>query len=238
MEIWKTIKKAVRKKVGLDMDYRVEVDCAGKEFLGTEYGGWCICPEKIAPGGVLYSLGVGEDISFDLAMIERYKVSVFAFDPTPRSIGWVKGQALPENFRFYDFGITSYDGAAMFYPHPNPKHVSHTVLTRRKQGGSGIEVQFRRLKTVMDMLGHNRIDILKMDIEGAEYEVLDDLLSSGIEIGQLLVEFHHEKRFREAGILRTKKCIAELQKRGFRIFYVSKSQEEFSFIKGPATDDR
>ncbi|MDP2157749.1 MAG: FkbM family methyltransferase [Nitrospirota bacterium] len=230
MGILKKIKKAIRRKVGLELEYKVNVDCPGKVFLGTDYGGWCICPEKITSASVLYSLGVGEDISFDSAMIEKYALQVFAFDPTPRSIAWVKGQDLPENFCFNDFGIASCNGTAMFYPHPNPKHVSHTVLTRRKCGGQGIEVQFRKLKTAMDMLGHTKIDILKMDIEGSEYEVIDDLLTSGIEVGQPLVEFHHEK-FKNIGVSHTKKSIEKLRKSGYRIFYTSPRQREFSFMR-------
>ncbi|GIS18490.1 MAG: hypothetical protein CM15mP120_04060 [Pseudomonadota bacterium] len=43
-------------------------------------------------------------------------------------------------------------------------------------------------------LGHDHLDVLKMDIEGAEYAVLDDMLQSNILPDQLLVEFHHGKR--------------------------------------------
>jgi hypothetical protein len=42
---------------------------------------------------------------------------------------------------------------------------------------------------------------MKMDIEGAEYEVLDGLLSSPIKPTQLLVEFHH--RFPGIGLEKT-----------------------------------
>jgi len=37
-----------------------------------------------------------------------------------------------------------------------------------------------------------------MDIEGAEYEVIDDLIASGIRPKQILVEFHH--RFKNVGV--------------------------------------
>ena len=58
----------------------------------------------------------------------------------------------------------------------------------------------RRVATLMRDLGHERLDVLKMDIEGAEYEVVADVLASGIDIGQLLIEFHH--RFSNVGIER------------------------------------
>ena len=37
----------------------------------------------------------------------------------------------------------------------------------------------------------SRIDILKMDIEGAEYDVIDDIINSPVPIAQVLIEFHH-----------------------------------------------
>ena len=44
----------------------------------------------------IYSFGVGEDVSFDLCLldyIDKYKLGsgkVYAFDPTPKSINWAK----------------------------------------------------------------------------------------------------------------------------------------------------
>jgi hypothetical protein len=40
--------------------------------------------------------------------------------------------------------------------------------------------------------GHNHIDLLKIDIEGSEYEVLEDLLRRRLPVNQVLVEFHHD----------------------------------------------
>jgi len=79
----------------------------------------------------------------------------------------------------------------------------------------------------MKMLGNTAIDVLKMDIEGAEYEVLWDLLGCGIRPRQILVEFHH--RWPELGIERTRRAVRELNQAGYLIFNVSASGEEYSF---------
>jgi hypothetical protein len=42
----------------------------------------------------------------------------------------------------------------------------------------------------MDELGHRHLDLLKLDIEGAEYEVLESLEAEGIVSRILCVEFH------------------------------------------------
>jgi hypothetical protein len=80
----------------------------------------------------------------------------------------------------------------------------------------------------MEKNKHKYIDILKMDIEGAEYDVIDDLLRSEIEIHQLLIEFHH--RFPSLGIKKTRQAVEKLRNAGFALFNVSQIGEEFSFI--------
>ncbi len=118
---------------------RPDVECPTL-YLGSDYGGWCINPERISASSVVYSFGVGEDLSFDLALIERFGVSVHAFDPTPRSRQWVEAQSLPPQLEYHPFGIADSSGTAMFYPPANPEHVSHSLLNRPRTAARSIEV--------------------------------------------------------------------------------------------------
>src|SRR5438309_12554 len=94
-------------------------------------------------------------------------------------------------------------------PPENPEHISHTILNRPSTEEFAITVPVRKLSTIMGELGHNSIDILKMDIEGAEYAVIDNIKQSGIRPKQLLVEFHH--RFPNVGVKKTKNAIGKLK---------------------------
>lgn len=195
-------------------------------FLGSEYGGWSVYSERLNAQSIIYSFGVGEDISFDLELIHQHKCPVHAFDPTPRSIAWVKSQAFPAHFRLREYGIAAYDGTAQFFAPEDPAHVSCTMLPRP---GETLSVAVKRLSTIMNELGHERIDLLKMDIEGAEYAVLKDILGQELHITQILVEFHH--RWEGIGFNKTRRLIRLLKQHGYRLFAVSKRLEEFSFIK-------
>ena len=68
-----------------------------------------------------------------------------------------------------------------------------------------------------------------MDIEGAEYEVLDGLLDSPVKPQQLLVEFHH--RFVPDGLQRTYDVIDRLRAAGYRIIAISEIGREVSFLR-------
>lgn len=197
----------IRREVRLDL-----------ERHGGDYGGWNVWPTPLDAASVVYSLGVGEDVSFDLSLIERFGVTVHAFDPTPRSAAWVARQRLPDRFRFHPVGVYDRDGTVELFPPSDPAHVSCSVVPAAA-GGPPIEVPVRRLSTLLAELGHPRIDLLKIDIEGAEYAVLRDLLASGVAVGQLLVELHH--RFPTIGLARSRAAIAELRRAGFRVFDVT-----------------
>jgi FkbM family methyltransferase len=212
---------------GRDVYYPVQFGCR-KEHHGTLLEGYFLAPERIRPESIVYSLGVGDDISFDLSIIRKYGVHVHAFDPTPQAIQWIGSQKLPDEFHFYDFGVSDYDGHAQLNPHENPRDVSHTILEKPETAHNGVNVKVHSLGTIMNMLGHKRIDILKMDIEGAEYGVIQELVSSDIEVKQILLEFHH--RFRNVGTIKTREAIDALNKRGFRIFDLSPNEGVYSFI--------
>lgn len=192
------------------------------------YGAWHIILSGLNKDSIVYSFGVGEDASFDINLIERFSLDVYAFDPTPKSVSWVEKQKFPDNFKMHCFGIAGIDGNVPFNPPENSDHVSHTILDRPTTEKSAVVVPVKRLSTIMDELGHERIDILKMDIEGAEYEVVNDIANSSIRPKQILIEFHH--RFPNVGANRTVEAIEKVRSIGYELFSISETNEEYSFI--------
>jgi hypothetical protein len=84
--ISRTIARLRERAAGLSRTVQARVPCHG---LGTEYGRHTVCTDRLGPDSIVYSFGLGEDISFDLELIERTGATVYGFDPTPRSIAWV-----------------------------------------------------------------------------------------------------------------------------------------------------
>lgn len=220
-------KHVVHVLLGNDVWRRKQLRCETVR-LGSENAQWCIAAGTLDKSSVVYSFGIGEDISFDLDLIERYGVEVHGFDPTPRSMQWLRSRKLPEKFHFHEVGIAACDATLEFRPPLNPSHVSYT-LVNRESSGAPVQVPVRRLSSIMKMLRHDSIDILKMDIEGAEYDVISDIVVNRTPVRQLLVEFHH--RWAEIGSRRTKEAIRQLNHAGYRIFDISATGAEYSFIR-------
>ncbi len=197
--------------------------------LGRGDGEWCICPSSIDSSSVVYSFGVGYDISFDLAIIQRFGVQVHAFDPTPLSRRWINTQSTPTAFTYHPWGLAAYDGIADF---SLPRHhgVSFTMSSNvdSKQQAKG---EVFRFETIRQKLGHEKIDIVKLDIEGAEYDVIDDLLKDGDKINQILIEFHHRLVKPHQGLERTRQAIKMIEDANFSLFYVSPRGLEYCFLR-------
>lgn len=222
-----TGRRLARRVLGRSPGFRAQ--CAvPHQRIGTSYGGWTVATGPLSRDSVVYSFGVGEDISFDLGMIARFGVTVHAFDPTPRSIAWLRAQSVPDQFRFYDFGIAAYDGTARFFPPHDDAHVSFSTLGSAASIQTAVDAPVRRLSSIMRELDHCRVDILKLDIEGSEYDVLEDLVRSEIPVTQLLVEFHHF--FKNIPVSRTRAAIRMLNAAGFELFNISNTEREFSLL--------
>lgn len=225
--LWRAFRSTLRQLIGTDLPHRIQVQCE-RITLGQSGCDWCVCPNRIHPGDIVYSFGIGHDISFDTALIERFNVPIHAFDPTPRAIAWARTQTLPPKFQLHEWGLAHFDGELEFHPPTNPKHVSYSAVHQKLPWQTPFKGKVYRLRTILRMLGHSRIDILKMDVEGLEYDIIDDILMSDIPIGQFLIEFHHGRT--PHSLARTRRTIEKLNSKNFRVFNISQSGQEYSFL--------
>ena len=159
-------------------------------------GGWNVCHDrKYRPEApcIVYSFGINNDWSFDESISKVYGCDVFAFDP---SIG--KGtHKHSEKVWFYNVGIAGED----------------YVNSRNWD--------LRTLSSIVKMLNHTgkKIDILKMDVEKAEWQSLSNMLDSGVlkNVRQLYLEFHNGMFVNRLMILK------RLFDNNFRIFWTHRN---------------
>ncbi|WNZ47627.1 FkbM family methyltransferase [Leptolyngbya boryana CZ1] len=199
--------------------------------IGTSYGGWVIPKSLFNASSVCYCAGCGEDISFDLGLIEQIGCKVYGFDPTPRAIQYVKETTEGNSkYRFFDIGLWDKADVLKFYVPKNPEHVSHSLLNIQKTE-SFIEVKVKRLSDIMQENGHHKLDLLKLDIEGAEYKVIDSILEDKLEVNVLCVEYDEcfnplDRDYKQ----RVKRSVSKLLNAGYKLVY-AQGNGNYTFLR-------
>ena len=150
-----------------------------------------------------------------MALIDTFGCEVFAFDPTPKAVQFVHENARNvRRYHFNDVGLWSENRRMRFYEPRNPNHVSHSIVNL--QGTSRFfEAQCRRLSSLMADLNHDKLDLLKLDIEGAEYEVLESILEDQVKTRILCVEFDQP-----TSILKVGRTLRKLTRTGYTLVSV------------------
>lgn len=226
----RTVKRLERCLRGRDIWISRDLNCPYR-IVGSEYGGWGINLQCLKSTSIIYSAGIGTDTSFDQALIRSLGAKVFAFDPTEHSCRWLSKQSLSEKFYHSAVGLADFDGHAVFELPPS----GHVSFQYRSQSDTadGVKLPVKRLSTIMGELDHDYIDLLKMDVEGAEYGIIADMLASQLNVRQLLVEFHYEYGNKEE-LTRLRNTLKELRDGGFRVFWLSNTGREMGLIQSNA----
>lgn len=199
-----------------------------KRWYGSSYGGFFIEPTLLNNKSIVYSFGIGKDISFDTKIINKYACKVYGFDPTPKSIEYIKSIKTSPLFHFSPYGISLKTGTEKFYLPANSKGVSASmVVSEAVNKENYLEVNMKSFNDICKHFKHRHIDLLKIDIEGSEYEIIPNILNTDITITQLLVEFH-DRFFQDE--IKSKKIIEFCKNKGFEVFASSLNYEEISFI--------
>lgn len=156
--------------------------------IGTDYGGWTVPTELLNKDSICYCVGVGIDASFDFALADRFKCRVFSFDPTPKAIAYMESEQYDcERLKFVPIGVWDKDTQLRFYSPANPQETSHSVFDLHGTG-KYFTAECQKLSTIMKELGHDHIDLLKLDIEGAWRTVIQNIVDERIAISILCVE--------------------------------------------------
>ncbi len=227
---WRRLKRSVSRR------FREQLLPRGYRRLGTRYGGWWVNARLLSNSPLLIDCGLGEDISFPLAFLQTFGGNVVGVEPNPRSLNYCRDR-VPGAMSVLPKAFWSEAGQKLEFHLPRPQQelpkgadgVSGSLDgSHEYAGGRRLEVETTSLAEILSQQARGECDVLKLDIEGAEYEVLNRLCSSGEirKAGQVLVEFHH-KVTRHA-LADTQRAVAQMQRSGFRLVHTEDRNYIFS----------
>lgn len=174
---------------------------------------------RIAEGDTILDFGLGNDADFSQAMIARFGVTSLGFDPTARHAAGLASvaKATSDRLRPHQLALGATRGHLTFYE--SQDNISGSVLADhpnvRKDRVVSYDVEVITLADAIARCSPAVPRLAKMDIEGAEYDVLEGADDTTLRsIDQWVIEFHH-------GVIpgvtyaRTDACVKRFKRLGF-----------------------
>lgn len=187
---------------------------------------WNIFP-NLSADSLVISGGAGYDISFELELIKHFRCRVILLDPSVPGITAVHAlPRLPDQLTFLEYGLAAKSGKQMlFEPEDQPDKRSWKI----SGDGKGSEYEFLSIPDILKRFNESKIDLLKIDIEGFEYEVLDQILRDKTDIRQICVEFHQGSGFSNRTAWDRWRFIFRLMRAGYRLIHVR--NRDYTFLR-------
>ncbi len=214
-----------------------QIKVVGGNPNANNYGSWPVCTNLLPDSPLVYSFGIGGDVSFDVSMVKDYGAkSVFCYDPTIDKDKFTKIVAnsnCTDHLHFSQIGVGESNGTIQFFKSKSPK-IGSLVST---PGLEGYETTPIMTAPVLDLTSlvainkHEWVDLIKMDVEGAEFDIFSNRLDyERLPSSQILIEFH--ARLFPNGFDQQEKIYQNFFAAGFELAYEQpKRKEEVVFIR-------
>jgi FkbM family methyltransferase len=163
----------------------------GLKFVPPNYAFY----EKHLNSGISIDVGVGDDPDFTTALINNYDIKAFIVDPTKRHADKLeKFSETHPSTHFLKYALGSKSEEKQFFE--SESNVSGSLRGDHKNVLNDplvtYNVQVITLDKLLEECGNKSVAIMKIDIEGEEYDLIKSLKKEDLtQIKQLIVEFHH-----------------------------------------------
>jgi FkbM family methyltransferase len=193
--------------------------------ISTKIGDHSFVASGFGPRSVVLDLGLNSG-HWALAMIGVFGCTVYGVEPVPLLF-----DSLPSNERLIaeHCAVTAFgdDTVTLFLNDQLDATIRHSIAGDRARS---LDVPARTLGSVVDRFELDRIDLLKIDVEGAEVDILlnspQDVLQRA---NQITVEFHDWLDPSLASGVRD--TMMRLRSLGFQMFRFSRTNGDVLFVR-------
>ena len=179
---------------GSDFNYLIPNSPADAIRLGsTGDGGYVVSRQSVMESSLLLSFGLGDNFSFERDFNElNPRAPIWIYDHTVPKIGM---KFLLKSFASSIFAIQPSFFMSKVKFLTEYRKFTVTNLKNRHERRRVTHRSYKPIdKSILDILeecSSKEKIFLKIDIEGDEYKILDDILLSGQKICGLVIEFHN-----------------------------------------------
>jgi len=151
-------------------------------------GGYLVCKNNIEQSDCLVSFGISNDFSFEKQFKKFNSVKIFAYDPTVTNNFFLKEFIML--FLKCNF-ISLFKSIKNFFDFKKFFNMNDNKLFLKKIGkGGSVYLEHIPFNEIIKSCEENKNIFFKIDIEGSEYRILDELLKIKDKISGIAIEFH------------------------------------------------
>ncbi len=188
--------------------------------------------KKLLPTSTVVDLGanLGE---FSKRIAMKYGCKIIAVEASPELFEEINETPL---IRKFNYAVAGSDGFVTFY---ESRHTSAGNIIGPKSNSTGntFEVESRKLSSLIAELGLKEIDLLKIDIEGAEIQLFDNIKDYDLMcIKQLSIEFHDSVSIPNVSTEDVQRVINKLKSSGFYGIALGNKNVDWLFINKKSVD--
>jgi FkbM family methyltransferase len=206
------------------LGFRVLTRGVSLSRYGSEYGGW-VMPSLLARSKgskILISAGLGRDISFDLELMDQ-GFFVIGIDPTVESVKYVKEiVGKNPNFELIEACLSVDDSGLYLFPPKIGNHASWSIFNSTSSRGTFFpSISIGRILS-SDGVKNSDLKILKMDIEGAEFPILQQLADNPhifdlclTELDYISKQPYRRIRTRLKAVIQVRKLLLLMHRNGY-----------------------
>jgi FkbM family methyltransferase len=179
-----------------------------KRILGTN-GGWRSRPElevkrtlKGMKGSLFIDIGANDGAYSSL--LAKQFTKVYAFEPNPKALPELKRKSsATKNISIFEKALSNKNGRATLHSHPLSDRLgkSDTIISQQSsqtngvQGSSNSQIGMKGVlvdTVTYDSIIREKADLVKIDVEGAEFLVLEGMENSlkNKQVDYIMIELH------------------------------------------------
>lgn len=140
---------------------------------------------NLDPQSIVFDLG-GHTGTWTEAIYKKFQCNIFVFEPVPQFAAKIR-EKFKENqaIKLFEFGLSNENKKVSLA-------VNGVASSMYHQKGKKIKIKLKKAKDFLKQYNIQRIDLMKINIEGGEYELLEHLIETECihKIGNVQVQFH------------------------------------------------
>lgn len=151
--------------------------------------------EHINNNSIILDIGANIGDVTDVIM-KKYNPNIYCYEPNISCYNYMlKRFKKNSKIKIFNVAVSNFSGKTFLYFHNKSTNISEfnerSSLKKEKDGldkNKRIEVNCINIKEILEK--HNQIDLIKIDIEGSEYEVMPEIIKNKDKIKMVLCETH------------------------------------------------